>query len=381
MEAFVIIGNGPAGTAVAQALLDSGAHQVTIIGQEHPLPFSRPGLMYYAMGAMRQADLHLDVPQRAKVIEGLVVHWSPEEGWVELADQTRIHFNHLIWAIGAQPRPFKGIVDPSFPVYHLQTMDDASMLRNLKPKRWGVLGGGLVGAELTEWGASRCEDVHWWVREPHLWSALLNPEESQALVKRIESFGVKVHVGAEVKSIGFPVETSRGAFQVDAIGVAIGVESTPIPGGYSLKDLAAFSNVHAVGDVAEVGRRSWAKAALAGKSLGRQLMGQKPLPLPGLHEERTRCFDRSVVLVERNAPATEKSFLDVHGARSIRLGFDEEGRWVKLVAMGWRMRVDRVSALILQGKMAHELPPAEALFNEPEGTALPMKQWKSICSC
>ena len=379
MERFVIIGNGPAGRAAAAALAASRSGEVVLIGREHPVPFSRPGLIYRAMGAMRDADLELPVPGGVQAVHGEVVAWSPEERWVELAGGRREPFSQVIWAVGAKARPFPGTVDPGFPVFSLQEWGDAQTLSHQHPRSWGVVGGGLVGAELVEWGVGRGAETNWWVREPHLWSERLTEEESSALARRVRGFGVHLHLATPVHRLGSPVVTAKGEFQVEAAGVAIGVVPNAIPGdACSLDAIAHVPHAHAIGDVAPDGPRSWEAAARAGRELGMRLAGKPFSASPPFSDDRTRCFDRTVTTLTARTPAWEVSTVDARTARSLRLGFDEQGRWVRAVAMGWKLRSHAIKAAFAAGAPVDALADARPFFNEPEGTRLPHDAWAQL---
>lgn len=358
VEAHVIIGNGVAGRAVAEELVAGGVKRVVLIGREHPVPISRPGLMYRAMGAMRTADLELPVPAGVEAKWGEVVAWSAADRWVEVKGGERLAFAELIWAAGSVSRPFPGPV--SVPCYHLQTLADAETLAGLRPKRWGVVGGGLVGAELAEWGRSRGAETHWFVRDARLWSDWLNVGESEALMKRVEGFGVQLHMGVALSALGPQV----GGVEVDAVGVAIGVDPAPV--------LGHAAHVHVLPQA-----KSWEEAQRTGRSLGRTLTGRPPVPMPRVVEERLRCFDRSVAVLAVAPPVRELGWLDAEQARSLRIGVDAAGRLIRVAAMGLKLRANRVREALEAG-LSFDQIPVTALFNEPEGTRLPIEEWAQL---
>lgn len=366
MEAFVVIGNGAAGRAAADELVRGGAGRVVLIGREHPVPISRPGLMYRAMGAMRTSDLELGVPERVEAVFGEVVAWSPVERWVELASGKRVNFDHVIWAVGAVARRFPGPV--TVPEMHLQSLGDAEALAGAEVGRWAVVGGGLVGAELAEWGRGRGAETHWVVRDGRLWERWLRLEESVALEKRVAHHGVRLHLGVELNALAPVLPLPGGEVAVDAVGVAIGVEPARWPGEWA----GTWPGVHAVGDAS-----SWDGAMRAGRNVALRLTGRPELPDPVVREERLRCFDRAVTVLERAQPVAEWGWLDAAQARSLRVGTDAAGRWVRVTAMGWKLRANRVAEVLQQG-LASDQIPVHPLFNEPEGTRLPVDAWSQL---
>lgn len=362
----MVIGNGAAGRAVAEELVRGGGRRVTLIGREHPVPISRPGLMYRAMGAMRTADLELPVPAEVEAVHGEVVAWSPDERWVQLVDGCRWGFDQLVWAIGAVARAFPGEV--SVRTLGLQSLGDAEALAEAQVRRWAVVGGGLVGAELAEWGRGRGAETHWVVRDARLWSRWLRPEESEALERRVTGHGVCLHLGVELAALAPVLDVPGGAVEVDAVGLAIGVEPAPLPGGRA----GEWPGVHRLGEA-----KSWDEAIRSGRNLGRQLTGRPAVPPPQVAEERLRCFDRSVTWLERAVPEREFGWLDAAQARSLRVGTDAAGRWVRVVAMGWKLRSNRVAEALKQGLSSDQIP-VHPLFNEPEGTRLPIASWSDL---
>jgi hypothetical protein len=217
------------------------------------------------------------------------------------------------------------------------------------------------------------------VREPHLWSERLTEEESSALARRVRGFGVHLHLATPVHRLGRPVVTAKGEFQVEAAGVAIGVVPNAIPGGAcSLDAIAHVPHAHAIGDVAPDGPRSWEAATRAGRELGMRLAGMPFSASPPFSDDRTRCFDRTVTTLTARTPAWEVSTVDARTARSLRLGFDEQGRWVRAVAMGWKLRSHAIKAAFAAGAPVDDLADARPFFNEPEGTRLPLNAWAQL---
>lgn len=378
MERVVIIGNGAAGRACAEVLAPVEHCEVVLIGREHPLPISRPGLIYRALGAMRNADLELPVPRNVRCLYGEVIHWSATERWVELDSGERITFDQLVWAIGATARAFQGEQSESLPVFRLQELADAEALSRISFQRWGVVGGGLIGAEMSEWGVAKCGETHWWTNDPYLWAGRLNAEEGEALVRRVRSFGVIVHLNDPVHGLAGQVQARSGTYEVDGVGLAIGVESAVLPGTWQPNTPSPWSWVHAIGDVTKSMGRSWQAATWEGRALGRQILG---LPLEkrtrGL-DERSRCFDRTVTSLRLEEPIAESGFVDVDHARSVRVGWNEQGQWVSLTAMGWRVRSTQLLLDMARGCPIQSLPAPQAVFFEPEGTSLPKGQWNHL---
>ena len=174
----------------------------------------------------------------------------------------------------------------------------------------------------------------------------------------------------EVEMIGVGFFVATNGCGLDAVGVAIGVEPVPVPGG--------ADGAHVVGDAAGRGAGSWSEAVREGRDLGRQLAGRPAVERPSYRDDRSRCFDRSVTVLSARPPAHEVEAVDARTCRSIRLGFDEQGRWVQVVAMGWKLRADRIGRPFEAGLERRDLLQMRPFFNEPEGTRLPEKEWLQL---
>ncbi|GAA0525952.1 pyridine nucleotide-disulfide oxidoreductase [Saccharopolyspora subtropica] len=158
-ETFVIVGAGMAGAKGAQALREQGFDgRIVLIGDERHRPYERPPLSKgYLMGntdfdtayvheerwyADNRVDLQLGTSVRR-------IDRSLRQ--VELPDGSRLDFDKLLLATGANPRslPVPGIEADG--VLHLRRVADSDRIKQTlaEVERLVVVGAGWIGLEVT----------------------------------------------------------------------------------------------------------------------------------------------------------------------------------------------------------------------------------------
>ncbi len=207
---FLIIGGGIAGVSAAEAIrsLDPNA-DITIISDEHNLPYFRMSLTRYLAGevALEKLDLHDQTWYQANQIELLtdqrVEDILPKQKLAVLSDQRKIAYKKLILANGASP------FVPPIPGHELQgvmtlrSLEDAQTIlrRCEKPADIVCIGGGLLGLEIA--GAISRHGAKVTVLEALDWllPRQLGKQAALILQKEIEKLGIRVIVPAKVKQI------------------------------------------------------------------------------------------------------------------------------------------------------------------------------------
>jgi 3-phenylpropionate/trans-cinnamate dioxygenase ferredoxin reductase subunit len=295
---LLIIGGGAAGAAAAMGAGGMGAGgsvEVTLLSDEHPTPYSRPALMYIAMGDLLLRDAALASEERWGAL-GVRRVWGRAEG-LELWEggggvasgyagdgaPLRLEFDALIVATGSAPRrvAVPG-VDPARALTFGDLSDLARLSRALpRARRAVVVGGGLVGAELAEVLTRRGCPVTLLVREPRYAPHALAVEESALVEEEIRARGVELRLGVGVEAVA-PLLRSPD----DLICLAVGSEprSGLLTGaGLPLAETPSVG-VWAAGDC--VGIRGWAESWRQGERAGRAavawLCGSPAPPSPPL---------------------------------------------------------------------------------------------------
>jgi 3-phenylpropionate/trans-cinnamate dioxygenase ferredoxin reductase component len=307
---FVVVGAGEAGGTAVQTLRDEGFDgRIVLVGGEDHLPYERPPLSkaylngdpYTSEGSLVDQQWYDDHEVEVQLGRRAVsVDRSAHE--VALDDGTRLHYDKLLVATGAQPRRLDVPGGDLEGVFYLRTLEDSERLAAaLKATpRVVVVGAGWIGLEAG--AVARGKGCAVTVIEPNA-----VPLEA-AMGERIGSFFADLHREHGVEfSFGLGVTGFRGTGRVEAVTtddgnqvsadvVIVGVGITPEVGLFGADMLAgdggvpvdpemrtADPDVFAAGDIASVdnplyGRRirveHWANALMDGQIAARSMLGR-----------------------------------------------------------------------------------------------------------
>jgi NAD(P)H-nitrite reductase large subunit len=198
---FVIIGTGIAGLSAAQAIRAADPRaQLTLVGDERHLPYSRPGLAYYLADDIPQTQLFPWTEaelrgMKAAFLHGRAVSLEPVGGTVTLDDGRRLAYDALLLATGAPAQL------PDIPGTQLQgvvtfdRLDDANHILSLakRARRAVVIGGGITAVEIAEGLAARGVATHYFMRKDRFWGQVLDPAESRLVEQGMARHGVRLH--------------------------------------------------------------------------------------------------------------------------------------------------------------------------------------------
>ncbi len=302
---IVIVGAGPAGLATARAYREAGGTaEVTMLGEETLLPYSRPPLTKeFLRGELDASELPIedrgwfdehDIQLR---LGCEVTAIDPSTGTVH-ADGHALRADAIVLATGARPyRPdLPGLDDP-----RIQTMrerpDSERIASQAKPDTHTiVLGTGFIGCELAASLALRGAQLTLIGQESAPQQQRLGAEAAERIARWLADLGVTLQMGVKVSAVhhGRTVALNHGD-PIEADHVVLGMGVTPrselaeqagltIVNGAILTDgqMRAHARVLAVGDVAyahniSAGRRlrveHWGDALGQGEIAGRVLAG------------------------------------------------------------------------------------------------------------
>ncbi|MGW7354719.1 NAD(P)/FAD-dependent oxidoreductase [Streptomyces sp. NPDC054784] len=317
---FVIVGGGLAGAKAAETLRAEGfTGRVILIGDERDHPYERPPLSkgYLAGTDAREsvfvhepgwyagADVELHLGQPAVAIDR-------DERSVRLGDGTRVHYDTLLLATGAEPRrldvPGTGLAG----VHHLRRLAHADRLRGVLAARGRenghlvIAGAGWIGLEVAAAARAYGAEVTVIEPEPTPLHTVLGPEIGALFADLHREHGVRFHFGARLTGIAghagmvASVHTDDGEEHLAhdvlaAIGAAprtglaesAGLELADGPGGGIAVDASLRTSdprIFAAGDAAAVrhpllGTRlrveHWANALNSGPAAARAMLGQE----------------------------------------------------------------------------------------------------------
>ena len=240
MRRYVIIGNGVAGYAAAEAIR---AHDISadirIVGDDPHGFYSRPGLAYLLSGEIperflfsaTEADFRdLDLRRQQAVVTRI----DPTGHKISLENGLNLAYDRLLVATGATAKM------PTVPgldlvgVVKLDNLADARRILQLAAKAQTavVVGGGITALELVEGLVFRKVHTHYFLRGDRYWGNVLDEAESRIVEERLEHDGVQLHYNTELAEICGEkehicgVRTQKGQqLPCQMVGIAIGIRT------------------------------------------------------------------------------------------------------------------------------------------------------------
>ena len=209
MTRHLILGTGVAGIAAVEAIrsLDQ-AGEIILVGDDPFGYYSRPGLAYYLTGEIGEKQLFPLTAgdfQRLKVgyVKGHVTKIFRDEKQVQLEDKSRLGYDRLLIAVGAQAvrlsvpgADLEGVVK----LDHL--MDARSIFQGARrKKRAVVVGGGITALELVEGLVAQRVHVTYLLRGDRYWGNVLDEQESRIVESRLREHGVTIVYHAELSEV------------------------------------------------------------------------------------------------------------------------------------------------------------------------------------
>lgn len=282
--------------------------------------------MYLYMGQMEYKHLKpyedwFWPKNRIELIQDWVLKVNTHEKKLRLKSRKEVSYDILIIASGSCPRKGGWLGEEAPNVQGLYGLQDlAKMEENTNGiKRAVIVGGGLIGVEMTEMLHSRKIPVSLLIREKDYWGNVLSPEEAALISQHLRDHGIDLQTETLLESIqlneeGFAesVKTSKGKnLECQFVGITIGVE----PNICFLQNSEIKTNrgvlvdpffrtnvpdVYAIGDCAEyqeplTGRKTieqvWYTGRIHGKTVASTITGT-PVPYrPGFWFNSAKFFD------------------------------------------------------------------------------------------
>ncbi len=240
MSRYIIIGTGISGFSAAQTLRDLDAESDILLISDDPQGFySRPGLAYYLSGEIPEKQLFL-FSKKGKLLLDVqhliarVTRVDPQSHSIQIDPGGKLVYDRLLLATGSLAIPLKIPGTDLQGVVKLDNMQDArrilALVRNSKTAV--VVGGGVVGLELSEGLAARGIKVHFLIRGDWFWSNILAEAEASMVEKRLAHDGVCLHhheeiaeiLGRNGKVMGFRT-TSGQVINCNMVAIGIGVKA------------------------------------------------------------------------------------------------------------------------------------------------------------
>ncbi len=437
---IAIIGNGVSGVTAARFLRKLSDHQITIISSESKHFYSRPALMYIYMGHMRYEDTKpyedwFWEKNRIDLVFDQVNQVDTQNKTLKLAKSDPIKYDKLIIAVGSKSNKFGW---PGQDLNAVRGLYDLSDLEEMEKYSEGlnravIVGGGLIGIEMTEMFHTRGVPVTMLVREQSYWSNVLPKEESLLVSNHIKDHHIDLRLGVNLQEIiddgngraaGIIIKETGEKIDCGFVGLTAGVrpnigllKDTDIELGKGVKVNEYLEtnipDIYAIGDCAEVnnpvpGRRPieavWYTGRIMGETVAYNICGKKTPYDPGIWFNSAKFLDIEYQVygdVPSKFKENQANLYWEHqdGTKSIRLVYDKDNlniigfnllgiRYRHEVCEKWLRDKTHVEEVITHLSLANFDPEFfkeyEAyivdLYNQQTGRQLKLRQKRSLSS-
>jgi len=209
----VVIGAGHAGGTLVALLRQKGFEgNITLIGSETHSPYHRPPLSksFDSEDVKWLYEPSFYDSQRITTIFGeTAVSIDRDRREVHLASESRVGYDFLVLATGAEPRRLNLPGEELEGISVLRSLDDAQQLKSVinDGKSLAIVGGGYIGLEVAAAARERGVDVTVIEREERILARVASPSLSHELTKLHEERGTSVIAGAQ--TVGYQCDMGR----------------------------------------------------------------------------------------------------------------------------------------------------------------------------
>lgn len=208
MAKVVIIGNGVAGVTCARHIRKLSNDEIVIISAESDFFYSRTALMYIYMGHLtyEQTKPYEDFfwkKNKIDLVRGFVAKIDTPNKKLFLDNGSEISYDKLVIATGSKPNKFGWKGQDYAGVVGMYSLQDLEQIENFTKQinHAVIVGGGLIGIELTEMLHSRQIPVTFLVRESSYMSNLIPTQEGNLIEKHILNHGIDLKMNTELNEI------------------------------------------------------------------------------------------------------------------------------------------------------------------------------------
>jgi NAD(P)H-nitrite reductase large subunit len=326
MKHVVIIGNGISGITAARHIRKQADYKITVISAETEHFFSRTALMYVYMGHMKYQNIKpyedwFWKKNRIELVKDFVEKVEPNSKQLVLHEKGNFSYDILIIASGSKSNKFGWPGQDLKGVQGLYSYPDLELMEknSREIKHAVIVGGGLIGIEMTEMLLTRKIGVTFLVREPEFWSNILPLQEATLISRHVRSHHVDLKLNTELKEIQGDangkvksIVTSKGeTIECQFVGLTVGVapnidflkgSGIETKRGVLVNEFLEtnVTDVYALGDCVErkyelPGRRTveqvWYTGRMMGEVVAQTISGEKTKYEPGPWFNSAKFFD------------------------------------------------------------------------------------------
>jgi NAD(P)H-nitrite reductase large subunit len=356
----LIIGNGIAGINAAQAIRNGDAEaEIVMVSDERFPPYSRPMISQVLDGSQPHEKLPLYSEDIYKallvtpVLGARVTDLDVDNRSVRLADDTRIDFDRLLIASGADARKLQAGGMDLENIFYMRT--EAHVRRQLAgiagAKQGLVLGGGLVGFKAAYGLLKRGLKVTMLITSGYPLSLQVDEVAGRIIMNELLAHGLTVKVGVSVTGFEGNGRVARAVLDngeplpCDLVIIGKGVRPSldfiprdriDVDLGIVVDDFlqSSVSGIYAAGDAAEsidIARQVrwvnaiWPEAAAQGRVAGQNMAGRRVRYPGSLSRNVMRVYDLDVMTVGYANPGKDE------GLRLVSTGGENQGYYRRLV--------------------------------------------------
>lgn len=428
MKRIVVIGGVAAGaTAAAKVRRLSPEAEITLLEAGPDISFANCGLPYHIGGDIPdRSSLILQSPESFKSQYNVTVHVNTAAAAIDrdrkvvrarkAGETLEFPYDALILAQGGKP------IAPDLPgaklshVFSLWTLSDMdriqAFLKEKKPSRAVIVGGGFIGLEMAEALSHRGLEVRVVEKLPHVMS-VMDPEISGAVEEELTARGVLLSKGVGVEAIGENWVALEGGEKVaaDMVLLSIGVRpeltlareaglAMGAAGGLLVDEFLRTSDpaIFAAGDMVEVTHRvhgAKVRIPLAGPAnrqgriAAENALGGKRAYQGPIGTSIVRVFDAVAGITGLSLRAAKSAGIDAvavtahkehhvsyyPGAQQVTVRLVVERASGRILGgqttgiVGADRRLDAISVAVAQGMTVRELADVDFSYSPPLGTA------------
>ncbi len=378
-EHIVIIGNGISGITTAREVRKQSDQPITVISAESDYFFSRTALMYVYMGHMKfehtqPYENFFWQKNKIGLINALVQKINTASKTLQLNNGNIISYDKLVIATGSTPNKFGWPGQELKGVMGMYSKQDLEYLEACTKNcnHAVIVGGGLIGIEMTEMLHSRNIPVTLLVREAGFWGSILPKKDSEMINRHIREHHIDLRLNTSLKEI-LGDENGRAkavvtdgdeTIECQVVGLAAGVspnisflQGSGIDMGKGVKVNryleTNIEDVFAIGDCAEqlesIDLREpveavWYTGRIMGETLAKTLLGKRTAYEPGPWFNSAKFLDieyQTYGWVWASPKNYEAQFYWEHptGKKAIRIAYHKTTRaFLGINCFGIRMR-------------------------------------------
>lgn len=391
---FVIIGNGIAGSSLAQYLGNNTSKKIAVISHENNLPIARTALMYVATG--QSTFEQIELPHLLKTtndnlnnIHQKVIKINALQKDIELENGLKISYQKLVIATGAKPKrlPILENKKNSLVFYH---KNDLFKLIDYckKSKSAIIIGSGLIAIEIAEILRYYNIKTKFLIRGSRYWPEILNEFESNIVEDQIKKYCISINYNTTIAAINEDKNLNINSIidhnglnhHCDFIIECIGVESNfdieidleiDFEKGILINENfeTNIKDVYAIGDCSQPKifeqTSIWHEAQKSGIDLGKILLDKNYEVNQNIFSNAAKFFN--VEFVQWGNLKNGKIIQWQNNFKSFKIAIDTSKNITGLQSLGIRIR-SNVAQKMIENKISFKefLEQIESLNFEPE---------------